>query len=284
MSRAVIVTGASRGIGREIALRFGADGSELALIQRGDAAETVRALGRPAVVEQCDLANAEAAERATVRAIERLGRVDVCVCNAGAAVRGAALEVSVADFRRIVELNLVSTFAVARAAARAMKDGGSIVMTASVISFQGGWRVSSYAASKAGVANLVQALSNEWASLGIRVNAVAPGYIENEFTAALRADPYARRRSARGFQPAAGDTMRTSPKPSCGSRRPRLVTSMDIRSWSTGDGWAGNPADVGSLERPKVWSKPSSRSSNSPNRTRRRRSSSTKKHCTDPAR
>lgn len=189
MSRAVIVTGASRGIGRAIALRFGADGSELALIQRGDAAETVRALGRPAIVEQCDLANAEEAERATVRAIERLGHIDVCVCNAGAAVRGPALEVSLADFRRIVELNLVSTFAVARAAARAMKDGGSIVMTASVISFQGGWRVSSYAASKAGVANLVRALSNEWASLGIRVNAVAPGYIENEFTAALRADP-----------------------------------------------------------------------------------------------
>lgn len=189
MSRGVIVTGASGGIGQAIALRFGADGAELALVQRGDAAETVRALGRPAIVEQCDLTSAEDAEGAIARAIERLGRVDVCVCNAGAAVREPALEVSIADFRRIVELNLVSTFAVARAAARAMTDGGSIVMTASVISFQGGWRVSSYAASKAGVANLVRALANEWASLGIRVNAVAPGYIENEFTAALRADP-----------------------------------------------------------------------------------------------
>ena len=189
MSRAVIVTGASRGIGRAIALRFGTEGCDLALIQRGDAAETVRALGRPAIVEQCDLANAEEAEQATARAIERLGRVDVCVCNAGGAVRASALEVSLSDFRRIVELNLVSTFAVARAAARAMDRGGAIVMTASVISFQGGWRVGSYAASKAGVANLVRALANEWASLGIRVNAVAPGYIENEFTAALRADP-----------------------------------------------------------------------------------------------
>jgi 2-deoxy-D-gluconate 3-dehydrogenase len=189
MSRAVIVTGASRGIGRAIALRFGAEGDDLALIQRGDAADTLRALGRPAIVEQCDLANAEEADQATVRAIERLGRVDVCVCNAGGAVRASALEVSLPDFRRIVDLNLVSTFAVARAAARAMENGGAIVMTASVISFQGGLRVSSYAASKAGVANLVRALANEWAPLGIRVNAVAPGYIDNEFTAELRSDP-----------------------------------------------------------------------------------------------
>jgi 2-deoxy-D-gluconate 3-dehydrogenase len=189
LSRAVIVTGASRGIGRAIALRFGVEGDDLALIQRGDAAETLRALGRPAIVEQCDLANAEEAEQATVRAIERLGRLDVCICNAAGAVRASALEVSLSDFRRIVDLNLVSTFAVARAAARAMEDGGAIVMTASVISFQGGWRVSSYAASKAGVANLVRALANEWAPLGIRVNAVAPGYIDNEFTAELRSDP-----------------------------------------------------------------------------------------------
>ena len=73
----------------------------------------MRVLGRPAIVEQCDLANAEDAEQATARAIERLGRVDVCVCNAGGAVRASALEVSLSDFRRIVELNLVSTFAVA---------------------------------------------------------------------------------------------------------------------------------------------------------------------------
>lgn len=187
--QAVIVTGASRGIGRAVALRFGADGADLALIQRGDAAKTVRALGRAAVVEQCDLARAEDAERAVERAVERLGRLDVCVCNAGTAIREPALDVTLDDFRRVVELNLVSTFAVARAAARAMTDGGAIVMTASVLAFQGGWRVGSYAASKAGVVNLVHALANEWAALGVRVNAVAPGYIANEFTAALRADP-----------------------------------------------------------------------------------------------
>jgi 2-dehydro-3-deoxy-D-gluconate 5-dehydrogenase len=187
--RGVIVTGASRGIGRAVALRFGAEGDDLALIQRGEAADTVQALGRAAIVERCDLADAEAAEHAVARAIEQLGRVDVCICNAGAVIRESALDISIQDFRRVVELNLVSTFAVARAAAREMKAGGSIVMTASVLGFQGGWRVSSYAASKSGVVNLVRALANEWASLGIRVNGVAPGYVANELTSALLGDP-----------------------------------------------------------------------------------------------
>ncbi len=186
---AAIVTGASRGIGRAIALRLAADGADVALLQRGDAAETVEALGRPAVVEQCDLERGEDAEAAVDRAVNRLGRVDICICNAGAIVREAALDVSLADFRRVVELNLVSTFAVARAAARHMTHGGSIVLVGSVLSFQGGIRVPAYAASKAGVANLAHALANEWAPLGIRVNAVAPGYIENEQTEEVRADP-----------------------------------------------------------------------------------------------
>jgi 2-dehydro-3-deoxy-D-gluconate 5-dehydrogenase len=187
--RSAIVTGASRGIGRAIALRLAVDGTDLALLQRGDAAETVAALRRPAVIEQCDLERAENAEAAVDRAADRLGRVDICVCNAGAIVREAALDVSLADFRRVVELNLVSTFAVARAAARRMTHGGSIVLVGSVLSFQGGVRVPAYAASKAGVANLAHALANEWAPLGIRVNAVAPGYIENMQTEAVRADP-----------------------------------------------------------------------------------------------
>lgn len=188
-TRAAIVTGASRGIGRAIALRLGADGTDLALLQRGDAAETLRDLGRHALVEQCDLGRAEDAEQAVERAADRLGRLDICVCNAGAIVREPALDVSLADFRRVVELNLVSTFAVARAAARRMTAGGSIVLIGSVLSFQGGLRVPAYAASKAGVANLAHALANEWASLGIRVNAVAPGYIENEQTEPVRSDP-----------------------------------------------------------------------------------------------
>jgi 2-dehydro-3-deoxy-D-gluconate 5-dehydrogenase len=91
----------------------------------------------------------------------------------------------------VVTVNLISTFAIARSAARLMLaqgTGGAIVLIASVLSFQGGINVSSYAAAKAGVANLARALANEWAALGIRVNAVAPGYLDTDQTAPLRAD------------------------------------------------------------------------------------------------
>jgi 2-deoxy-D-gluconate 3-dehydrogenase len=186
--KAALVTGASRGLGKAVALRLGADGADLALVQRGDATETVAALGRDAVVERCDLQRAEDAELAVERAFQRLGRLDICVCNAGSIQRQPALDVAIEDFRRIIELNLVSTFAVARAASRHMAEGGSIVLVASVLAFQGGVRVPAYAASKAGVANLARALANEWAPLGIRVNAVAPGYLDNELTAPLRRD------------------------------------------------------------------------------------------------
>jgi 2-deoxy-D-gluconate 3-dehydrogenase len=191
--RRALVTGASRGIGRAVAERLASLGADLALVQRGEAGETQAAMIRPARVVRCDLSRGEDAELAVERAVEALGGLDICVCNAGAIARAPALETTVAEFRRIVELDLVSTFAVARAAARLMPDGGSIVLVASVLAFQGGIRVPAYAASKAGVANLARALANEWAPLGIRVNAVAPGYVENDQTAPLRADDTRRR-------------------------------------------------------------------------------------------
>ncbi len=190
-----LVTGASRGIGRAIALELARLGADLGLVQRGDAADVVSeivALGRRAVVVQADLRDAEAGESAVETVAGALGRLDIAVCNAGTVHREPALDVSLEDWKRVVDVNLVSSFAVARAAARAFVaqgNGGRIVFTASVLSFQGGWTVSSYAASKAGVANLASALANEWAPLGIRVNAVAPGYVANEQTQPLRADP-----------------------------------------------------------------------------------------------
>ncbi len=192
---AALVTGASRGIGRAIALELARRGADLALVQRGDAADVVaeiRDLGRQAVVARADLGDPGAADAAVATVAAELGRLDIAVCNAGTVQREPALEVSLEDWRRVVELNLVSTFAVARAAAMRFVEqgsGGRIVLNASVLAFQGGWTVSSYAASKAGVANLARALANEWAALGIRVNAVAPGYVANEQTEPLRADP-----------------------------------------------------------------------------------------------
>ncbi len=141
---------------------------------------------------RADLEVAEQGEAAVAAVAERLGRLDIAVCNAGTTHRQPALEVPLEDFRRVVEVNLTAVFAVARAAARvfvAQGSGGSIVAIASVLSFQGGVNVVPYAASKGGVALLTKALANEWAPLGIRVNAVAPGYVASDLTEALRDDP-----------------------------------------------------------------------------------------------
>lgn len=197
--QAVLVTGAGRGIGRAVALHLAALGADLALVQRGEATETrerIEELGRRAIVVRADLADAVLAERAVEEAADTLGKLDAVVCNAGTIERHAALEYPLEAWRRTLDINLTSVFVVARAAARrflAQESGGAIVAVASVLSFQGGVNVAAYAASKGGVAVLTKSLANEWAPLGIRVNAVAPGYIESDLTAPLLADE---RRSA----------------------------------------------------------------------------------------
>jgi 2-deoxy-D-gluconate 3-dehydrogenase len=190
-----VVTGGGRGIGRAVALRLAALGADVGLVQRGDGAETVAAvegLGRRAHVVRADLADAERAQDAVAEVADTLGRLDIAVCNAGQVLRRDALELTLPEWRQIVDVDLTAVFAVAQAAARrfvAAGTGGRIVSVASVLSFQGGIRVAPYAAAKAGVANLTRALANEWAPLGIRVNAVAPGYVANQQTEPLRADP-----------------------------------------------------------------------------------------------
>jgi len=118
-------------------------------------------------------------------AVGRLEQIDALVAAAGAIVRRSVLDTSLEDWRRVLDLNLTSVFVLAQAAARRMVDagGGSIVLLASQLSFFGGVNAAAYAASKGGVAQLAKALSNELAGRGVRVNAVAPGWIETDMTA-----------------------------------------------------------------------------------------------------
>lgn len=167
-TRVALVTGASRGIGAATAARLRADGWRVETAERASGV---------------DLADLEAAQAA----VERLDRIDALVCNAGMILRKGVFEMSLDEWRQVIDLNLSSVFALAQASARRMVDagGGSIVLLGSMMSFLGGFNVSAYAASKGGVAQLAKALSNELAGRGVRVNAIAPGYIETEMTDSL---------------------------------------------------------------------------------------------------
>jgi 2-deoxy-D-gluconate 3-dehydrogenase len=123
--------------------------------------------------------------------LERFGKLDILVNNAGTIRRARAEAYSEADWELVLEVNLTSVFRLAQRAGAHMLDRGfgKIVNVASLLSFQGGITVPAYAASKGGVAQLTKALANEWASKGINVNAIAPGYVRTENTTALREDP-----------------------------------------------------------------------------------------------
>ncbi len=164
-ARVVLVTGASRGIGLGIADRLRADGWRVETAERSTGV---------------DLADPDQA----CAAVERLDRIDALVANAGAIVRKPALEHTVEDWRHVLDVNLVSVATLAQAAARSMVEqgAGAIVLMASQLSFFGGMNTAAYAASKGGVAQLTKAFSNELAGQGVRVNAVAPGFIETDMT------------------------------------------------------------------------------------------------------
>jgi len=191
--RCALVTGASRGIGRAIAVELARQGADVALIQRGaadDVRAEIEAEGRRAVVVRADLADPDATRAAVRHAAVELGSLDCAVLNAGTIARAPALELSLGDWQLVLALNLTSAFVGSQEAARVMLEGsgGAIVHIASLLSFQGGRNTVAYAAAKHGVLGLMRAQAVEWATLGVRVNAVAPGYIATDFNAALRED------------------------------------------------------------------------------------------------
>jgi 2-deoxy-D-gluconate 3-dehydrogenase len=191
--RVAAVTGANTGIGRGIAIALAQAGADVALVGRTPAEETaeeVRAAGRRAVIVDADLSTTAPIAGAVERTLAELGGLDILVNNAGIIRRSDALEFSEQDWDAVLDTNLKSVFFLCQAAARHMinKGYGKIINIASMLSFQGGIRVASYTASKSGIAGLTKLLANEWAPKGINVNAIAPGYIATNNTAALQAD------------------------------------------------------------------------------------------------
>jgi 2-deoxy-D-gluconate 3-dehydrogenase len=194
--KVALVTGAARGLGQGIALGLaeaGADVTALDVAPLDETREKVAALGRGFHPMSYDLRQTKTKRAADIvgECVAELGSLDILVNNAGIIRRGPALEFGEEDWEDVIEINLSAAFYLSQAAAKhfvATERGGKIINTASVLSYEGGMIVPSYSASKAGIANLTRALANEWAPLGINVNAIAPSYFTTELTSALRED------------------------------------------------------------------------------------------------
>jgi 2-dehydro-3-deoxy-D-gluconate 5-dehydrogenase len=192
--RIAIVTGACRGLGQGMAVGLAEAGADLVLVDRQEANETadmVRSLGRKALTLTADLSTIGVIPSIVQETIQTLGKVDILVNNAGIIRRTPAIDFSERDWDEVMAINAKTVFFFSQAVARDMmkRKYGKIINIASLLSFQGGIVVPSYAASKGAVAQVTKALANEWAQHGINVNAIAPGYMATDNTKALREDP-----------------------------------------------------------------------------------------------
>ncbi|WP_193017368.1 2-dehydro-3-deoxy-D-gluconate 5-dehydrogenase KduD [Proteus sp. FME41] len=192
--KVAIVTGCNTGLGQGMALGLAQAGCDIVGINLVEPTETiaeVEALGRRFLSLQADVSKTNELPALVDKAVAHFGHVDVLVNNAGIIRREDAINFTEKDWDDVMDLNIKSLFFMSQAVARkfiAQGTGGKIINIASMLSFQGGIRVPSYTASKSGVMGVTRLLANEWASKGINVNAIAPGYMATNNTAALRAD------------------------------------------------------------------------------------------------
>ena len=192
----VLITGCRRGIGLAMADALAEAGADIIGLSTSlspdcsDVADAVRRHGRQFWGYRCNLGDRAAVDTVLDQVLDDHPAIDVLVNNAGVVHRAPAEEHCDAFWDTVLEVNLSAAFRVSRRIGTTMLalGKGSIISTASVLSHQGGLRVAAYAASKAGLANLTRSLANEWAGRGVRVNAIAPGYVETDMTAALRSD------------------------------------------------------------------------------------------------
>ena len=190
-----IVTGAARGLGQGIALGLAEAGADIALVDILDTSESkdkIEKLGRKAVSIKEDLGKKESVDVIISKTLDAFGKIDILFNNAGIIRRAPLTEFSEKDWDDVININQRTLFFLSQAVAKEMikqKNGGKIVNTASMLSFQGGILVPSYTASKSAVMGLTRLMANELSPHNIQVNAIAPGYMATDNTAALRADP-----------------------------------------------------------------------------------------------
>jgi 3-oxoacyl-[acyl-carrier protein] reductase len=188
-----VVTGAGRGIGRAVALKLAAEGADVVCVSRTTensekAAAEVRALGRRAWAHALDVADGPAVQAEAEKILAAVGRVDILVNNAGVTRDGLMMRMSEADWDTVLDTNLKGAFLFTKAFSRGLlkQRSGRIINVASVIGLIGNAGQCNYAASKAGLIGFTKSAAREFASRGVTVNAVAPGFIETDMTSGLK--------------------------------------------------------------------------------------------------
>ncbi|MDQ8187742.1 SDR family oxidoreductase [Pelagicoccus sp. SDUM812002] len=194
--KVALVTGCKRGIGKAMAIGLAEAGADIigvsaSLTAGSDVEKEVQALGRAFKAYSCDFGDREALHAFIAQVNADFPQIDILVNNAGTILRAPAVEHSDEYWDKVIEINLNAQFVLTREVGKRMveRGAGKIVFTASLLTYQGGVTVPGYAASKGGVGQLTMAFANEWASKGVNVNAIAPGYISTDNTEALRNDP-----------------------------------------------------------------------------------------------
>ena len=190
--KVAIVTGASRGLGAGMAIGLAEAGADLVVVASSarlqETVDKIKAMGRRCIGVQADLIDIKVIPQIIDATLKEYGHLDILINCAGIIRRAPAIEFTEKDWDDVIQINQKATFFMCQAAAKEMvkQKKGKIVNIASLLSFQGGIIVPSYTASKSAVAGLTKALANEWAPLGINVNAIAPGYMATEMTEALQ--------------------------------------------------------------------------------------------------
>ena len=191
-----LVSGCRRGIGKAMAVALADAGADIVGVSAsleadgGDVGAAVTALGRSFSGYQCDFSDRAALRSFIGKVTTDHPEIDILINNAGTIKRAPAAEHPDELWDEVIEVNLSAQFVLTREIGKGMiaRGGGKIVFTASLLTFQGGITVPGYAASKGGIGQLTMAFANEWASKGVNVNAIAPGYISTDVTEALRND------------------------------------------------------------------------------------------------